>query len=210
MGRTGADLRTPLATTTVRWEAASSRGSGFSFFRPCFERSVPSTWTHRRADKRKPMHLQGGAYTGSMSEPAAVLELFRSKGLRMTPQRRAIVAEIMATQGHISATDIARRVQDRVPGVNPSTVYRTLETLEDLGVLSHAHRESGPEYHRRAESRHVHLTCSRCGADDELSLKEARSLAQLVHRHHGFRPDLSHFAISGLCAACQRVERSRN
>ena len=159
---------------------------------------------------RSRLHVQCGAYTGFMSAAASVLELFRSKGLRMTPQRRAIVAEIMDTKGHISATDIARRVQDRVPGVNPSTVYRTLETLEDLGVLSHAHRESGPEYHRRAESRHVHLTCSRCGADDELSLREARSLEQLVHRHHGFRPDLSHFAISGLCASCQRAERARN
>ena len=82
----------------------------------------------------------------------------------MTPQRRAIVGEIMAARGHISATAVSRRVRERVPGVNASTVYRTLDLLEDLGVLSHAHLESGPEYHRRSESQHVHLTCSRCGA----------------------------------------------
>ena len=71
----------------------------------------------------------------------SVLELLRSRGLRMTPQRRAIVSEIMAAEGHISPTAIARRVQKRVPGVNPSTVYRTLGVLEDLGVLAHAHLE---------------------------------------------------------------------
>ena len=91
----------------------------------------------------------------------------------MTPQRRAIVAEIMSASGHITPVTVARRVEDRVPGVNPSTVYRTLDLLEDLGVLSHAHLESGAEYHRRAEATHVHLTCSRCGADDSLSIGEA-------------------------------------
>src|SRR5207245_1280137 len=100
----------------------------------------------------------------------------KSRGLRMTPQRRAIVAEIMAAKGHISPTTVARRVRERVPGVNPSTVYRTLDLLEDLGVLSHAHLESGPEYHRRSESQHVHLSCSRCGSQDALSMREAERL----------------------------------
>ena len=122
----------------------------------------------------------------------------------MTPQRRAIVAEIMASRGHISPTVVSKRVRQRVPGVNPSTVYRTLGLLEQLGVLSHAHLESGPEYHRRSESQHVHLSCSRCGSQDALSMAEADRLKKLVSTHHGFRPDLTHFAISGLCAKCQR------
>jgi Fur family transcriptional regulator, ferric uptake regulator len=133
-----------------------------------------------------------------------VLDLLRSRGLRMTPQRRAIVAEVMAAEGHISPAVVARRVQERVPGVNPSTVYRTLDVLEDLGVLSHAHLESGPEYHRSTDGQHVHLTCSRCGAQDSLSLREAERLKELIAKHHGFSPDLTHFAISGLCAECQR------
>src|SRR5262249_17720763 len=133
-----------------------------------------------------------------------VLEALRERGLRMTPQRRAIVREIMSTNGHISPPDVARRVRERVPGVNPSTIYRTLDLLEELGILSHAHLESGAEYHRRAEATHVHLTCSRCGADDALSMGEAAELEAVVSRHRGFQPDLTHFAISGVCARCQR------
>ena len=135
----------------------------------------------------------------------SVLELLKGRGLRMTPQRRAIIAEIMGAEGHISPSSVARRVRERVPGVNASTIYRTLDLLEDLGVVSHAHLESGPEYHRQAESRHVHLTCSRCGAQESLSVDEAASLKRLIARHHGFQPDLTHFAISGLCARCQRA-----
>ena len=141
-----------------------------------------------------------------MSEQLAdgVIELLRQRGLRMTPQRRVIVAEIMRTQGHISPTALARKVQGEMPGVNASTIYRTLALLEEAGVLAHAHLEGGAEYHRAEDAGHVHLSCSRCAAEDDLSLDEAAALQHLIGQHHGFRPDLTHFAISGLCAACQR------
>jgi Fur family ferric uptake transcriptional regulator len=131
-----------------------------------------------------------------------VIEILRERGLRMTPQRRAIVAEIMRTQGHISPTALARTVQMEMPGVNASTIYRTLALLEEVGVLAHAHLESGAEYHRAEEAGHVHLTCSNCGVEDDLSMTEAEALVRLIERHHGFQPDLTHFAISGLCAEC--------
>ncbi len=130
------------------------------------------------------------------------MDLLKAHGLRMTPQRRAIVAEILATDGHINPAEIARRVRERVPGVNASTVYRTLDLLESLGVLSHAHLEGGAEYHRASDERHIHLVCARCGEAESLSMAEAEALRELIRRHHGFQPDFTHFAISGLCAAC--------
>ena len=133
---------------------------------------------------------------------ADVMELLRSRGLRMTPQRRAIVSEVMRTHGHISPAAIARTIEGEMPGVNPSTVYRTLTLLEEVGVLKHSHLESGAEYHKRDEAQHVHLTCHRCGRDDELSIAEAERLGKLIHQHHGFVADLTHFAITGLCSTC--------
>src|ERR687895_191020 len=138
----------------------------------------------------------------AMLERTDLLNALRERGLRMTPQRRAIVAEVLRAQGHISPTAIARRVQADMPGVNPSTVYRTLALLEDVGVLQHSHVETGAEYHRAEEAHHVHLTCRSCGRDDELSLDEAAKLRQLIRRHHGFEADLTHFAITGLCTDC--------
>jgi Fur family ferric uptake transcriptional regulator len=133
-----------------------------------------------------------------------VIELLRQRGLRMTPQRRVIVAEIMRMQGHISPTALAKKVQGDMPGVNASTIYRTLALLEEAGVLAHAHLERGAEYHRAEEAGHIHLACSRCHGEDDLSLDEAAALHRLIGQHHGFRPDLTHFAISGLCSDCQR------
>jgi len=131
-----------------------------------------------------------------------VMGLLKGRGLRMTPQRRAIVSEVMRSQGHISPAAVARKVQDEMPGVNASTVYRTLTLLEEIGVLQHSHLESGAEYHRADEAQHVHLTCGHCGRDDALSLGEAERLAGLIRTHHGFEADLTHFAITGLCADC--------
>lgn len=139
-----------------------------------------------------------------MAELGTVTTALRERGYRITPQREAILAEVLRAEGHITPQDVARRVQRRMPAVNASTVYRTLGMLEDAGIVRHAHLERGAEYHRAEESRHLHLTCSRCGAEDDLSLKEAQSLERLIRRHHGFAPDLAHFAISGLCATCQR------
>ncbi|MEX2457646.1 MAG: Fur family transcriptional regulator [Actinomycetota bacterium] len=133
------------------------------------------------------------------------LAALRTRGLRMTPQRQAIVAEIMRSEGHIAPQSIARRVKQRMPGVNASTIYRTLDLLEDLGMVSHAHLEGGPEYHRAGEAGHIHLMCSNCEADDELSIAEAERFRRLIQRHNGFDPDLAHFAISGLCADCRRA-----
>jgi Fur family ferric uptake transcriptional regulator len=138
------------------------------------------------------------------TSPESLLDAMKSRGLRMTPQRRAIVTEVMGAKGHISPTAVARRVRERVPGVNASTVYRTLDLLEEMGILSHAHLESGAEYHRKSESDHVHLACSDCGAQDSLSLDEASRLKRQIAQHRGFTADFTHFAISGRCARCAR------
>lgn len=120
----------------------------------------------------------------------------------MTPQRRAIVAAVMRARGHITPAAVTRKIQREMPGVNASTVYRTLTLLEELGVLQHSHLEGGAEYHRTEEAEHTHLVCGSCGADDPLSLGEADALRGLIRKHRGFEADLTHFAITGLCAGC--------
>ena len=142
-------------------------------------------------------------YPETVAEGERIVALLREHGYRMTPQREAIIREVMRAEGHITPQAVVRRVQRSMPAANASTVYRTLDLLEKVGVVQHSHLEGGAEYHRAGEGDHVHLTCSRCGTEDDLSLAEAESLRRLVQRHRGFLPDLTHFAISGLCADCQ-------
>ena len=148
-------------------------------------------------------------YAVDVDQATTVGTILRERGHRITPQREVILQEVLGTDGHITPQDLTRRVQRRLPAVNASTVYRTLALLESVGIVRHAHLEGGAEYHRADEVEHVHLTCSRCGAEDDLSIEEAETLKGVVQRHRGFLPDLTHFAISGLCARCQRATRRR-
>lgn len=140
-----------------------------------------------------------------MNEIDGVLAMLKERGLRMTPQRRAIVVEIMAMDGHISALEVVERLKKTLPGVNPSTVYRTLDLLEEVGIVTHAHLGGSPEYHLADRHDHVHLICSRCKRAESLSDAETQPLKDRIAEHNGFLADFTHFAISGLCRDCQRL-----
>jgi Fur family ferric uptake transcriptional regulator len=133
----------------------------------------------------------------------SAIGVLRAQGLRMTPQRLAIVREIMAAVGYVVPGDLVARVQATMPGVSAATVYRTLERLERLGVLTHVHLASGIGYHRVDEAPHAHLICAGCSVQLELSRESLRGLERLVERDQGFRADFAHHAISGLCADCR-------
>jgi Fur family ferric uptake transcriptional regulator len=91
---------------------------------------------------------------------------------------------------------------DRHPP-DKSTVYRTLEALEDAGLLAHSHLGHGPSvYHLAEDAGHQHLICRSCGATVTLDEAEAALLARRITESTGFVPDPNHFALSGLCASC--------
>jgi len=136
------------------------------------------------------------------------IELLRSQGMRMTPQRIAIVEEIMGTSGYLVPSTAIKRVKQRVPGVSAATVYRTLERLEELGALAHVHLEHGLGYHQVSNDTHAHLTCSACGKEQEVSQVLLAKLERAVEGEHGFRPDFAHHPISGLCPDCLAAQRS--
>ena len=138
----------------------------------------------------------------------SAISLLREQGMRMTPQRIAIVTEIMTTPGYVIPMQVIKHIREHVPGVSPSTVYRTMERLEQVGVLVHVHLESGVGYHRLDNVQHVHLICTRCGAENELPKSALDRLERLVEHDHGFRPDFTHHAISGLCASCLEAKGS--
>jgi Fur family ferric uptake transcriptional regulator len=134
-----------------------------------------------------------------------VAELLRSHGLRRTPQRQATLEAVAEAAGHATPEEIARRVRRKLPAVSPSTVYRTLATLEEVGILCHAHLgHTASVYHVGTAGLHQHLVCEGCGALDEVDEALTRPFAQALRRRYGFRANLTHFAVLGECAACVR------
>jgi Fur family transcriptional regulator, ferric uptake regulator len=128
----------------------------------------------------------------------------KTRGLRMTPQRQLIMEVVSSMQGHVSVEQVHQDVVRQFPDVNITTVYRTLEVLEDLGIVRHTHFHAGvAQYQRTDEPAHHHMVCSRCGADRELDMDLLAPLATELKRRYGFQADLAHTAIVGLCSGCQ-------
>lgn len=126
----------------------------------------------------------------------------RQRGYRLTPQRQ-LVLEAVDTLEHATPDDILTEVRRTASGVNISTVYRTLELLEGLGLVSHAHLGHGaPTYHLADRHHHMHLVCRDCGTVIEADVVEARPLTDRLRMKYGFETDMKHFAIFGRCADC--------
>ncbi len=123
--------------------------------------------------------------------------------MRATPQRR-LVADAVRMLGHATPEQVCDRVQQLAPGISLSTVYRTLELLDELGVVSHTHLTHGAStYHAAGHDSHLHLVCRRCGGVEEADLALASGLDDAVRDHHGFTTDLSHLSLHGICARCR-------
>ena len=135
-----------------------------------------------------------------------VRERIRARGMRWTPQRRALIEVLARSDGHVTGAELVERCREVDPSTIPSTVYRTLDVLEELGLVSHSHRADGrEEYHVLPESEHGHLHCLGCGASWEIPESEARSLVQGLERARGFAVDVTHLSIAGRCEACGRA-----
>lgn len=134
----------------------------------------------------------------------SVRERLRDRGLRWTPQRRTLVEVLAETEGHVTGAELVERCRRHDPATTPSTVYRTLDVLEELGVVRHGHGPDGrEEYHVLPESVHGHLHCKTCGARWEIGADEAAAVVAALDVERGFEVDLSHVTIVGRCRACR-------
>ncbi|MGW7412658.1 Fur family transcriptional regulator [Streptomyces sp. NPDC054863] len=130
----------------------------------------------------------------------------RRRGYRLTPQRELVLQAVDVLE-HATPDDILVQVRKTASGINISTVYRTLELLEELGLVSHAHLGHGaPTYHLAARHHHIHLVCRDCSNVIEADVDVAGDFIATLRAAFGFETDMKHFAIFGRCAQCAAAE----
>ena len=130
-------------------------------------------------------------------------EQLRARGYRVTPQRQ-LVLEAVARLDHATPEEIGAQVQQTARGVNISTIYRTLELLEQIGMVTHTHLHHGaPTYHLATDADHVHLVCRDCGRVTEIGPDAIRPLITALDERHGFETDVGHLTVFGRCADCR-------
>jgi Fur family ferric uptake transcriptional regulator len=133
----------------------------------------------------------------------SLADKLRERGLRLTPQRQLIL-EAVHGLGHATPEQIHHAVRERAAGVNITTVYRTLELLEELGLVTHTHLSHGsPTYHAAGEHQHVHLVCRSCGTISEVDPSVMTAVTEQLHEQRGFRVDVGHVSLFGVCADCE-------
>ena len=103
----------------------------------------------------------------------------------------------------MTGAELIERCRELDPATTPSTVYRTLDVLEELGIVRHAHGADGrEEFHVLPESDHGHLHCLGCRETWEIGAREAAAFVATLQAERGFAVELSHLSISGLCRGC--------
>ena len=139
-----------------------------------------------------------------------VRQRLHERGLRWTPQRRLLVEVLAGTDGHVTGAELVERCREQDPETTPSTVYRTLDVLEDIGLIRHAHGLDGrEEFHVRPAREHGHLHCSVCQQAWEIAAEDVAGLVADFDHKRGFRVDLGHLSVIGVCRDCREKADDR-
>lgn len=126
----------------------------------------------------------------------------RDSGYRLTPQRELILNAV-DTLGHATPDEVLVEVRQHASAVNASTVYRTLEVLEELGVVRHAHlSDRAPTYHTVVDHEHFHVVCRNCQRVVSVDPVMLDDLAARLRAELGFVLDVGHLTVFGACEEC--------
>ncbi|HET9841177.1 MAG TPA: Fur family transcriptional regulator [Nocardioides sp.] len=127
----------------------------------------------------------------------------REKGYRLTPQRELIL-EAVERLGHATPDEVLAEVRTHSTAVNASTVYRTLEVLEELGLVRHAHlSDRAPTYHSTSEHEHFHLVCRNCHRVISVDPDVLTPVSDRLAAEHDFVVDVGHLTVFGRCGNCR-------
>lgn len=150
------------------------------------------------------------SYDGPMSlapDRGELAQALHGAGHRVTAPRLAVWAVLSQSPGHLTAEEIADRVRDQDPGVNLSSVYRSLSLLSDLGLV----RESSmggdrPSHWELAHpDEQFHLRCYRCGRVDHHAGDLVSGIREHLASDHGFAAERIELLVSGLCPSCRNL-----
>jgi Fe2+ or Zn2+ uptake regulation protein len=133
---------------------------------------------------------------------AAVAQL-RGRGLRLSASRRLVLEALFAAGRPATAEEIASGMYGRLPRCDLASVYRNLETLEELGLVRHMHLGHGPGLYAPAADDDEYVTCERCGRSEAVARDVLREVRAAVRAAVGYEPRFSHFPLTGLCPTCQ-------
>ena len=144
-------------------------------------------------------------HTSSLAAPSVegAVELLRRRGLRVSAARRLVIEGLFAAERPLTAEELAAGLEGWLPASDLASVYRNLDTLEQIGLVRHSHVGHGPRLYSLASAAEVELiSCEQCGAVEAVPASRLDSAREVIERETGYRARFSHFPLVGTCAAC--------
>ncbi len=139
-----------------------------------------------------------------MPQHLELVQSIRQAGHRLTPQRESVLSVIAESEAHLTAEEILARVRERYPYLNKSAVYRSLDLLTELSLITQTDLGHGRvEYELHRHPHHHHLVCRHCKHVQQIDHTAFQSLQRRLDNDFGFHADLDHFAVFGTCRKCQ-------
>jgi len=135
--------------------------------------------------------------------------ILRARGRRITPQRKLVFNIIQEHGGHLSADEIYSLAKQKMPRISLSTVYRTLEVLREIGLISELHLDGENRYEIQRGEEHQHLICLGCGRVIEFKCTHCARMHQDLAAQHGFKITGSRVELLGYCAECQQKQEEQ-
>jgi Fe2+ or Zn2+ uptake regulation protein len=130
-----------------------------------------------------------------------------ARGLRLTRQRRAVVDAVAASNACLSPLEVFHAARGGCPDLGLTTVYRTLELLDEIGALRRIHGPDGCERLVQASTAHGHsVVCSVCGRVTEFTECDMAEVVEAAWRETGYRITEHFLQLDGVCADCSAAQ----
>jgi Fur family transcriptional regulator, ferric uptake regulator len=134
------------------------------------------------------------------------IQILRSRGHKVTPQRLIVLDAVCALEGHATIADIQAKVHFFDPSINRSTIYRALQVLTEVGLVTESELGENKIYRIAGEAEHHHLTCNICGKVLTIPAADLYGFIEAIEENYGFKVSADHLVLEGFCESCQPLK----
>ncbi len=142
-------------------------------------------------------------------QPKSFAQYLSTRNLKLTPERKIILEEMLKSRGHVEAEDLLFNLKRKAKRTSRATVYRTLELLVDSGLVRKVDLGHGHSHYELVANHphHEHMICLRCGKVIEFSDKAMEEALDKLCQKNGFEHTLHLFQVYGYCEKCKKLKR---
>lgn len=142
-----------------------------------------------------------------MKDKEKIIEILRTKGIKITPQRRFIIESILNDKTHPSAEAVYIKVKKMLPELSLATVYQTLELLEREGMLLKLPLPDGKTHYDPSIHPHLHFYCEKCEKIEDIETGDERVIKEFLNtKSKDFEIKNFTILIYGICKTCKQKE----